>query len=194
MSELRHVDVVIVGAGPAGSVCGCLLKKAGVDCLVVDHATFPRDKICGGGLTSKAWHLLESLMPELSYDYNPVYHLRLDVDGKAHCEFKTTDPIRIVQRKEFDYTLLRHYQELGGQFQKDARMIKVAAKELTIPLVSQKFYRIKEKDKDAACVRLLDYYQPKLCLIFCNTKKKVDELYEILSRRRGASPFGSCPV
>ena len=33
---------------------------------------------------------------------------------------------------------------------------------------------LKNQDKDAACVRLLEYYQPKLTLIFCNTKKKVD--------------------
>ena len=80
----------------------------------------------------------------------------------------------------FSATMPQPILEITGQFQKDARMVKVAAKELTIPLVSQKFYRIKEKDKDAACVRLLDYYQPKLCLIFCNTKKKVDELTAVL--------------
>ena len=80
----------------------------------------------------------------------------------------------------FSATMPQPILEITGQFQKDARMIRVAAKELTIPLVSQKFYRIKPQDKDAACVRLLDYYQPKLCLVFCNTKKKVDELTAVL--------------
>jgi len=80
----------------------------------------------------------------------------------------------------FSATMPQPILDITGQFQKNARMLKVAAKELTIPLVSQKFYRIREKDKDAACVRLLDYYQPKLCLIFCNTKKKVDELTAVL--------------
>ena len=80
----------------------------------------------------------------------------------------------------FSATMPQPILEITGQFQKDARMIRVAAKELTIPLVSQKFYRIKLQDKDAACVRLLDYYQPKLCLVFCNTKKKVDELTAVL--------------
>ena len=59
----------------------------------------------------------------------------------------------------------------------------MAAQELTIPLVSQKFYRVKNQDKDAACVRLLEYYQPKLTLIFCNTKKKVDELSDLLKEQ-----------
>jgi len=82
----------------------------------------------------------------------------------------------------FSATMPKPILEITGQFQKDARMIKVAAKELTIPLVSQKFYRIKNQDKDAACVRLLEYYQPKLCLIFCNTKKKVEELAEVIKK------------
>lgn len=70
--------------------------------------------------------------------------------------------------------------EITGKFQKDAKHIKIAAKELTIPLVSQSFYKVKNQDKDAACVRLLEFYEPKLTLIFCNTKKKVDELAEVL--------------
>ena len=82
----------------------------------------------------------------------------------------------------FSATMPKPILEITGQFQKDAHMIKVAAKELTIPLVSQKFYRIKSQDKDAACVRLLEYYQPKLCLIFCNTKKKVEELAEVIKK------------
>lgn len=82
----------------------------------------------------------------------------------------------------FSATMPRPILDITGQFQKNARMVKVAAKELTIPLVSQKFYRIKNQDKDAACIRLLDYYQPKLCLIFCNTKKKVEELSEVIKR------------
>lgn len=81
----------------------------------------------------------------------------------------------------FSATMPKPILEITGQFQKNARLIKVAAKELTIPLVSQRFYRVKRQDKDAACIRLLEYYQPSLCLIFCNTKVKVDELTEIIN-------------
>lgn len=76
----------------------------------------------------------------------------------------------------FSATMPQPILEITGKFQHDAELVKVAAKELTIPLVSQKYFRIKSQDKDAATVRLLEYYQPRLCLIFCNTKKKVDEL------------------
>ena len=83
----------------------------------------------------------------------------------------------------FSATMPKPILEITDRFQKDAKIVKVAAKELTIPLVSQKFYRVKNQDKDAACVRLLEYYQPKLTLICCNTKKKVDELADLLKQQ-----------
>lgn len=83
----------------------------------------------------------------------------------------------------FSATMPKPILEITDRFQNDAKLVKVAAQELTIPLVSQKFYRVKNQDKDAACVRLLEYYQPKLTLIFCNTKKKVDELSDLLKEQ-----------
>lgn len=82
----------------------------------------------------------------------------------------------------FSATMPQPILDITDKFQKDAEFIRVASKELTIPLVSQHYYRIRNIDKDAACVRILEYYQPRLCLIFCNTKKKVDELAECLKQ------------
>lgn len=83
----------------------------------------------------------------------------------------------------FSATMPQPILDITNKFQKDAEHIRVAAKELTIPLVSQKYYRVKSQDKDAATIRLLEYYQPRLCLIFCNTKAKVDELAELLKAK-----------
>ena len=82
----------------------------------------------------------------------------------------------------FSATMPKPILEITGKFQKDAVNIKVIADELTIPLISQKYFMVKSRDKDAATVRLLEYYQPKLCLIFCNTKMKVEELAEVLKK------------
>ncbi len=57
----RTVDVVIVGAGPAGVAAAITMKRSGVDVVVVDRATFPRDKICGDGLTALALRELDAL-------------------------------------------------------------------------------------------------------------------------------------
>ena len=117
---MTTTDVLIIGAGPAGSVCASLLKQKGKDCLLVDHATFPRDKICGGGLTPKSWRQLNELLPGFQYEYHPVKHIRLYIDGEAACEFDSEQELRIVKRRDFDHLLLQHYQKQGGQFRKDA--------------------------------------------------------------------------
>src|SRR3546814_1382402 len=54
-------DVAVVGGGPAGAAAAIALARAGRRVTVVDKATFPRDKICGDGLTTGALRLLESL-------------------------------------------------------------------------------------------------------------------------------------
>ena len=113
---MKSVDVVIIGAGPAGSVCGYLLKKAGINCLLVDHATFPRDKLCGGGLTPKCWKLLDELIPGIKYEYNSIRDIRLTVDDNHCCDFTTKRELRLVKRKEFDNQLLELYKSIGGEF------------------------------------------------------------------------------
>ncbi len=113
-------DVVIIGAGPAGTVCAYLLKKAGVDCILVDRVSFPRDKICGGGLTVKAYRLLEEIMPGLQYDYQSIRKARLTIENRTACEIVPAEELRIVRRVTFDDALLQQYLQIGGAFEKAA--------------------------------------------------------------------------
>ncbi|WP_343710160.1 menaquinone reductase [Mycobacterium sp.] len=61
MSMGLSADVVVVGAGPAGSAAAAWAARAGRDVLVIDAASFPRDKACGDGLTPRAVAELEGL-------------------------------------------------------------------------------------------------------------------------------------
>ncbi|MCR5013622.1 MAG: NAD(P)/FAD-dependent oxidoreductase [Bacteroidales bacterium] len=108
--------VIVAGAGPAGSVCAYLLMQSDVDVTLLDKAEFPRDKICGGGLTHKAYELLEEIYPGWRYEYNGVRHIHVTVNGHASCEFDAEKEIRIVKRKVFDHELLKKYLEAGGRF------------------------------------------------------------------------------
>ncbi len=80
----------------------------------------------------------------------------------------------------FSATMPKPILEITGKFQKDAKLVKVAAGELTIPLVTQKYYRIRPEDKNAAMLRLFEFYQPNLALVFCNTKRMVDLVTDFL--------------
>ncbi|WP_172800587.1 menaquinone reductase [Mycobacterium sp. IS-1496] len=61
MTMKTRADVVVVGAGPAGSSAAAWAARAGRDVLVIDSAQFPRDKACGDGLTPRAVAELERL-------------------------------------------------------------------------------------------------------------------------------------
>jgi geranylgeranyl reductase family protein len=54
-------DVVVVGGGPAGVATALFAKQRGHDVLLLDEARFPRDKICGEGVSPEAWRLLQAM-------------------------------------------------------------------------------------------------------------------------------------
>lgn len=76
----------------------------------------------------------------------------------------------------FSATMPRPILEITKKFQKKAEVIKVTKKELTVPNIEQFYYEVKPKNKEEVLSRLLDIYNPKLSVVFCNTKKQVDIL------------------
>lgn len=83
----------------------------------------------------------------------------------------------------FSATMPKPILDITHTYQKDAEYIKVTPKEITVAAIKQAYYRLAKKDKMEALCRLMDYYQPVRSLIFCNTKKMVDEMAEILKDR-----------
>lgn len=60
-SGVESADVIVVGAGPGGSATAAYLGRSGLDVVLLEKATFPRDKICGDGLTPRAVRELTTL-------------------------------------------------------------------------------------------------------------------------------------
>ena len=83
----------------------------------------------------------------------------------------------------FSATMPPAIAEIARKFQTDPVMVRVVKKELTVPKVIQYYYEVKPKNKVEVLCRLLDLYSPKLSLLFCNTKKGVDELVLALQGR-----------
>ncbi len=117
--------VVIVGAGPAGSVTAAALAEQGVDTLLLDQATFPRDKTCGDGLTPRSVAMVQQmgLLSKLEESgalringvraYAPdgrFAEVGMDELGGELPHFGLT-----VRRQELDALLVEHAQAAGAR-------------------------------------------------------------------------------
>lgn len=87
------------------------------------------------------------------------------------------------QTAMFSATMPQDMLSLAKKHMKDPEFIKVVHKELTVPSIEQIYFEVKENMKSEVLSRVIDMYNPKLSLVFCNTKRKVDELTSQLQAR-----------
>ena len=111
-------DVVIVGGGPAGSSCAWALRDSGLDVLVVDRATFPRNKLCAGWITPLILDELEFTRDDYPAGlvFQPITGFRLSAIGGPQVEIRGDHVVSYgIRRCEFDEFLLRRS---GARFAK----------------------------------------------------------------------------
>jgi geranylgeranyl reductase family protein len=107
-------DVAIVGAGPAGSTAAYHLAKAGASVLLLDKATFPRDKPCGGGVTGRAARQLPFSIDPVVEDI--VDRMECGLRYRAHVTRRARGPIAyMTQRRRLDHFLLQKAAEAGAE-------------------------------------------------------------------------------
>jgi ATP-dependent RNA helicase DeaD len=83
----------------------------------------------------------------------------------------------------FSATMPKDFLFLTKKYQRSPETIKVVNEKLTVPSTKQYYFDIKEHQKLEALARCIDMYDPKLSLVFCNTKKRVDEVSSSLQTR-----------
>ncbi len=117
-------DVIVVGAGPAGSTAARESVSRGLSVLMLDKAEFPRDKPCGGGVTIRAAELLP-------FDISPVverviYGMRFTV--RSSHEFTRRSPrglSYLTQRRRLDAFLVEKAVEAGTTFRQRAAVADI---------------------------------------------------------------------
>lgn len=83
----------------------------------------------------------------------------------------------------FSATMSDEVLDLSKRYLINPEYVKISRKELTVPNIEQIYFDVKEKYKLEALCRLIDVYAPKLAIVFCNTKKRVDDVTEQLLGR-----------
>jgi len=83
----------------------------------------------------------------------------------------------------FSATMPTPIRRMAERFMKEPQIVKVKAKEMTVPLIEQYYIETQEKTKFDILTRLLDIQSPELAIIFGRTKRRVDELSEALNLR-----------
>ncbi|MDI9870519.1 DEAD/DEAH box helicase [Flectobacillus roseus] len=83
----------------------------------------------------------------------------------------------------FSATMSKPIMALTSRYQNDPKLVKVVKNEITNSNIEQLYYDVKGKAKMEVMTRLMDFYSVKLSLVFCNQKKRVDEVVEELQLR-----------
>ena len=120
-ADTQAADVIVVGAGPAGSSAAFHLAQAGVDVLLLEKAAFPRDKNCGDGLTPRAVRQLVAMGIDLDAP-GWARNNGLRIVGAGHRlelpwpELASFPPYGMVRtRMDFDELLARHAEKAGAR-------------------------------------------------------------------------------
>ncbi|MGK2965584.1 MAG: geranylgeranyl reductase family protein [Tepidiformaceae bacterium] len=115
---MSQYDVIVVGGGPAGSTAARELAAAGARVLIVDRATFPRYKACGGGIPVRTERLLP--FPISSVIEDSVSRLEVAYRGKWSFVRDSGEPFaHMVMRERFDRLLLEQAMIAGAEFRGD---------------------------------------------------------------------------
>ncbi len=117
-------EVTIAGAGPAGSTAAYFIAKAGIKCLLIDKAIFPRQKPCGGGLSRPTLSLFPHIQPYVeSETYETILHHKIPQQ-----DIRTSDEkglVYFIRRLKFDNDLLNLAKEQHVEVREDTRVTSI---------------------------------------------------------------------
>jgi geranylgeranyl reductase family protein len=131
-SMAQKYDVIVVGAGPAGSLASLILARAGKKVLMLDKASFPRLKVCGDCLNPRIWeimdrHGLSDSLKELPH--HVLEGVRIERDGETllRRNFESLSrPFLAIDREKFDAWLAWEAMKAGVEFLHETRVQTVS--------------------------------------------------------------------
>ena len=122
-------DVIVVGAGPAGATTAYHLARSGLDVLLLEKSAFPREKVCGDGLTPRAVKQLVEMGIDVSESAGWLHNrglriigggVRLELDWPELASFPDYGLVR--KRADFDELLARQAEKAGARLYERANV------------------------------------------------------------------------
>lgn len=128
-------DLLVLGSGPAGSAAAITAARAGLSVAIIDKSAFPRDKLCGGGITGRsARYMTEIFGLEPGRDlFLPSTQFRLTFEGRTIGEEPQAPVLQMTMRREFDAELHARAQAAGAQV---FAPVRVTAIDTDVPSVT----------------------------------------------------------
>lgn len=119
-------DCVIVGAGPAGGTAAYHLAKRGRSVVVLEKATLPRYKPCGGGVSP-------AIAQWFDFDFSPAVSLKTNqlrytwkLGDPVETEVDLSEPIWLVRREVFDHFLIQQAQAQGAELREGTEVTGIS--------------------------------------------------------------------
>lgn len=140
-------QVIIVGSGPAGASCAYGLASAGVRCLLIDRAVFPREKVCGGALSPRGASLLvgSGMVSSEELDRLTLSSHRSisfwDRSRRLAVHRSCDEPVRIVRRRSFDTFLHERAASAGAEVLTGARVLSADTSARTVSIEGGRTFR-----------------------------------------------------
>jgi geranylgeranyl reductase family protein len=127
---MERFDALVVGAGPAGSLTAYHLASAGRSVLLADKARFPRDKPCGGGLTTRAVRLLPFSVEPVVEDVVDRFEFRLRYGSRFERAASNGEPLALMtQRRRLDAYLAEQAAAAGAEFRDGMKISELEVRE-----------------------------------------------------------------
>jgi geranylgeranyl reductase family protein len=143
---MKVYDIIVVGAGPAGSATARAASNAGLEVLILEKETFPRYKPCGGALSDRAISLLDFPLPERLCE-RTITGIRVHFYDKVvegHQKYRLST---LVSRSKFDQFCLQKAQEAGAN------------------LITQKVMNFKESNDHVKILTKKEAYKSRFLVI-----------------------------
>jgi flavin-dependent dehydrogenase len=141
--EAIEYDLIVAGAGPAGSACAITAARAGARVLLLEKDRFPRHKVCGEFVSSESLELLRGLLGEKKLSpHTHVGSARLFVDSKC-LSLPVSPPAQSIPRYDLDLALFQAAQRAGATTREGITIHEVQKKEAFLVITSEHSFTAK---------------------------------------------------